>query len=475
MPGTTLLPLCVDLDDTLIKTDLLLESAVALVKKNVLFLFMLPLWLLRGRAHLKRELASRVKLNVALLPYRQPLVDWLAEQRASGRRLILATASDEQLARQVADHLGLFDEVLGSTAVRNLKGRRKRDALVEKFGAKGFAYVGDSAADLRIWADAGEGIVVGASKSVEAQARRLTNVSRTFPSERGGLKSVRKAIRVHQWAKNVLVFVPLLTAHKMRDLDLDVRAGLGFVSFSLCASAVYLANDLMDLDSDRRHRTKSQRPFASGALPLTFGMVAAPVFVVIAFALALWIAPAFALVLGIYLAVTNAYTFWLKREALLDVMCLATLYTLRVFAGGQSTDLPVSMWLIALSMFEFLSLALVKRVSELHLLKDSPSQVIHGRGYAVVDLSVLSQAGLASGYMAVLVFALYIHGDEVKTLYTHPQALWFICPLIVYWNTRVWLLTYRGQMHDDPVLFAVRDRVSYIIGALALLVIFLAR
>jgi 4-hydroxybenzoate polyprenyltransferase len=459
----------------LLKTDLLLESAVALVKKRFLYLFLLPIWLLRGRAHLKREIANRVQLNVALLPYRRSFLDWLKQEHAAGRRLILATASDEQLARPIADHLGLFEDVIASTGDRNLKGTAKRDALVAKFGPKGFSYAGDAAADLAIWGEAGEAILVGASDAVAARAAKLAPVANTFPSERGNWRTFRKAIRVHQWSKNALVFVPVLTAHRISDLAIDTKAGLGFVSFSLCASAVYLANDLMDLDSDRRHRTKSQRPFASGALPLSLGLVAAPAFVITAFALAFWLSPLFALVLATYFAVTNAYTFWLKREALLDVLCLATLYTLRIFAGGQSTELPVSMWLIALSMFEFLSLALVKRVSELRLVKESSEQVLHGRGYAVGDLSILSEAGLASGYMAVLVFALYIHSDEVKPLYSHPSMLWFICPLILYWNTRVWLLTHRGRMHDDPVLFAVRDRASYVVGLLAVAVMFLAR
>ncbi len=498
-PSGSLLPLCVDLDGTLLRTDLLIESALALVKKRFLFLFLLPIWFLRGRAVLKREISRRVQLNAAYLPYRAALLEWLQAEHAAGRKLYLVTASDELLARPVAEHVGIFEEVYGSDGSTNLKSGHKRDFLVKKFGARGFVYAGDSNADLAIWSQAAGAVLVGVSPSIAAGAAALTTVTRTFPSERGGLKAFIKQIRVKQWVKNILVFVPVLAAHRIGDVNLDLRALVGFVSFSLCASAVYLANDLMDLEADRRHRSKKDRPFASGRLPLAVGIVTAPVFLVIAFGLALtlshWfpvavssgfaeamrqekergLSPSFADVLAIYFVVTNAYTFWLKREALLDVICLAGLYTLRIFAGAQSTHVPVSMWLLAFSMFAFLSLALVKRVSELRVAKDSSEQALHGRGYSVADQQLLSQAGITSGYMSVLVFALYLHGDEVKALYTQPSVLWFICPLILYWITRVWLLTHRGRMHDDPVIFAVRDRPSYLIGALALLVAYLAR
>ncbi len=468
------LPLCVDLDGTLIKTDSLIESLVVLVRDRLLTLLLLPFWLLRGRAAFKQEIASRVTLAAENLPYRQPLVDWLRTERAGGRKIILATAADEKIARAVAAHLDLFDQVLASGAGVNLKGSRKRDALVKEFGEKGFAYAGDHAADLPIWAAAGEVIVVGASAAVERRARAQGSVVRVFGESQNRLKLFLKAIRVHQWLKNLLVFVPLFTAHKITDLALLTKAGVAFFAYSFCASAVYLANDLMDLEADRRHRSKSRRPFASGALPLTAGLLAGPVLLVLSSALALWVGKTFALYLAFYFVLTNAYTFALKREPLIDVLCLAGLYTLRIFAGAASTGVDVSMWLSALSMFGFLSLALVKRVSELHVAKEANRGALHGRGYQVGDLAVLSQAGITSGYLSILVFALYIHGEEVKTLYRNGAMLWFICPLIFYWISRVWLLTHRGRMHDDPVVFAVRDRVSYVVGVLALGIIYLA-
>lgn len=468
-------PLCVDLDGTLIKTDLLFESALLLLRERLWLVFLLPFWLLKGKAYLKRQIADRVDLNAATLPYRQEVLDWLTEERSKGRTLVLATASDVKLAQAVADHLKLFDLVLATTVTLNLLGRRKRDVLIERFGRKGFAYAGDASVDLPIWEEAAEAIVVGASASTESQAKKLGNVTRVFPRGGGALRAFIKQIRVKQWVKNILVFVPVITAHKLGDWRLIAHAGGAFVAFSLCASSVYIVNDLMDLEADRRHRSKKHRPFASGTLPLTVGFVAAPLLFFASFVIAAFLSPEFIAVLALYLVVTNAYTFWLKREALIDVICLAGLYTVRIFAGGQATNLPVSPWLIALSMFGFLSLAMVKRVSELRVAKESNEEHIRGRGYSVHDHALLSQAGITSGYLSVLVFALYIHGEEVKALYHHPSALWFVCPLLFYWISRVWMLTHRGVMHDDPVVFAVRDRMSYIVGALAAVVVYLAR
>jgi 4-hydroxybenzoate polyprenyltransferase len=292
----------------------------------------------------------------------------------------------------------------------------------------------------------------------------------------GRLSVHLRALRVHQWAKNILLFVPVVTAHRLTDVALDFRAVLGFVSFCLCTSGVYLINDLVDLDVDRAHPKKRHRPLASGAMSKTYATGAAIVLLAAAFAIALAFSVDFAIALGIYFALTSAYSFWLKRVAIVDVLCLAGLYALRVLAGGQSTGLPVSMWLLALSMFAFLSLALVKRVSELRLTSQSTERSLHGRGYQVSDQTMLSEAGIAAGYAAVLVFALYIQlSEEVQILYSHPSVLWFVCPLILYWITRMWLLTHRGEIHEDPVLFAIGDRASYIVGALAMLTMFLAR
>lgn len=451
-------PLCVDLDGTVLKTDLLLESLLALARSQFWALFLVPFWWMHGKARLKDELARRVLPDPSTLPYRQDVLDWLGGEKTGGRRLILVTGSHERLAQSVADHLGLFDEVIATTSTHNLVGTSKRDLLVERLGSQEFDYAGDAQVDLPVWAVARSAIVVAASSSVERAARAHGNVSQTFARAPVKMRTIVKAIRSHQWAKNALLFVPLLTAHHV-DFESVSRTFVGFIAFSLCASAVYLANDLMDLDSDRRHRSKRDRPFASGALPLQFGAVLIPLLFVASLVLAVTVSTGFVLILGLYLLLTTTYTFALKRIAIVDVLCLATLYSLRIFAGGTAANVPVSDWLIAFSMFFFLSLALVKRAAEL---KGSETVgALHGRGYAADDLSIVTQMGVGAGHLSVLVFAVYIQSDTVRALYSEPWALWFICPLIFLWLGRVWLLTSRGQMHDDPVVFAIRDGASY--------------
>lgn len=472
-PRPDQVPLCVDLDGTLVSTDLLFESLVALARTNVWALLLVPFWLAKGVTRLKSELARRTRLDPALLPYRQDVIDWLVRERADGRRLLLVTGSHERLAHAVADQVQLFDEVLATTDEVNLVRAAKRDALTSHLGVGRFDYAGDARADLPVWSAARQAVVVAAAASVEEEARRHGNVVRSFPPPAGRLTTFLRAIRVHQWAKNVLLFVPLLTAHRF-DVPTALKTAIGALAFSLCASAVYLANDLLDLDSDRRHRTKKARPLAAGALPLWQALVASPLLLLAGAALALALSFDFALVLALYLVVTTLYTFLLKRFAVVDVVCLAALYSLRIFAGGQLVDVPVSDWLIAFSMFFFLSLALVKRVAELLVSKDGGEGTLPGRGYSVADLPVVMQLGVGAGHLSVLVFAVYIQSDTVRELYRHPWALWFVCPLIFLWLGRVWLLVGRGLMHDDPVVFAVRDRASYAVALIGAATLWLA-
>lgn len=454
-------PLCVDLDGTLSRTNLLVEAVFALLKRNPLHVFLLPLWLLRGKAALKQAIADRVELDVTLLPYNQPLLDWIKDQSAQGRSLILATASNSKYAEQVAFHLGLFEQVLASDSQTNLSGSRKRDRLVAAFGERGFDYAGNDEVDIQIWAKAGAAILVDAPPVVVPRVQALTEIERVFSSPRPGWRDYAKAIRLHQWLKNLLVFVPLIMAHRAADVALLLQAAVAFVSFGLCASSVYVLNDLLDLESDRQHPSKRERAFAAGTIPIHHGVLLIPLLLVAAFALALLLPLWFLLVLAVYYGVTLAYSLRLKRVVLIDVLVLAGLYTSRVIAGAAATGLGLSFWLLAFSMFVFLSLALVKRYSELLLVQAQERQGAAGRGYQVVDLETLAHFGVASGYASVLVLALYINSDAVGTLYGTPQALWLICPLFLYWVSRVWLLARRDLMHEDPILFAIEDRRSH--------------
>jgi 4-hydroxybenzoate polyprenyltransferase len=461
MPAGDARPLCVDLDGTLIRSDLLIESVFGLLKRNPLYAFLLPVWLTKGKAHLKQQIADRVDLDVTLLPYNRPLLAYLREEKAKGRSLILATASNVRYAEQVAFHLELFDEVLASDAQTNLSGSRKRDRLVAAFGERGFDYAANDGVDLPIWQRAGAAILVDTPPRVAAQVQSVTPIAQTFSSPRPDARTWLKAIRLHQWLKNVLVFVPVLMAHQWANTALLWQAAIAFLAFGLCASSVYVLNDLLDLEADRQHPTKCRRAFAAGTLPIQHGLAMIPLLLGAAFGLALLLPAMFVVVLAVYYAVTLAYSLRLKRVMLIDVLALAGLYTLRVIAGGAATDLGPSFWLLAFSMFLFLSLALVKRYSELLVVQAEAKERAAGRGYQLVDMETLAHFGIASGYGAVLVLALYINGDAVGSLYRHPEALWLIYPLFLYWISRVWLLARRNLMHEDPVLFAIEDRRSH--------------
>jgi 4-hydroxybenzoate polyprenyltransferase len=454
-------PLCIDLDGTLIRSDLLAESALSLLARNPLYLFPMAGWLLHGRAHLKRRIAERSAPDVAGLPYDGRVLEWLRGE-AGSRRRVLCTASDQKFAEAVAAHVGCFDMALGSDGNRNLSGSNKAETLCSLYGEGGFDYAGNSWVDLAVWKHARCAIVVNASAALVQSVQRKYKVERVFPSERTPLRSWIKALRLYQWLKNALLFLPLLAAHRLLDPMALANAAVAFLSFGLCASGTYLLNDLLDLSSDRRHPRKRKRPFASGALPLQSGMLVMPLLIGLAFILASLLSLHFTTVLLCYLVITLAYSFRLKRVVMLDVVVLAALYTVRIVAGTAAIHVDYSFWLLAFSMFIFLSLAMLKRYTELLGMLESGQQMVGGRGYAVDDLPLIQSLGGASGYISVLVLALYINSTASELLYRHPHVLWMLCPLLLYWISRAWVAAHRKQMHDDPIVFAVTDRVSQV-------------
>lgn len=452
-------PLCVDLDGTLIHSDLLIESALALVAANPLMIFNMFAWLLRGKARLKQEIARRVDLSAASLPYNEPLLAWLRELK-NVRPLILCTASDIALAQRVADHLQLFDEVIASNGMQNLSGSRKAATLVERFGEKGFDYAGNATVDLRVWKHSHHAIVVGYRRGLSETAAAHAPIEREFISKHGGIRTWAKALRIHQWAKNILVFLPLLASHRVLETSATLDSLLAFLCFGLCASSVYVTNDLLDLAADRNHHRKRHRPFASGALPLHAGLIAAVALLIVSFATSWFVSPTFSLVLAGYYLLTTAYSLRLKRIMMLDVVALAMLYTTRIIAGSAAIHSKASFWILAFSMFMFLSLAMVKRYVELLTLQRSGQVKTSGRGYDVEDIPLIQSLGGSSGYLAVLVLALYIDSTASEALYHHPHRLWLLCPLLLYWISRTWAVAHRGAMHDDPVVFAMKDKTS---------------
>lgn len=473
--GSTPRTVVVDLDGTLVKTDLLIENLFLFLRLHPLRIFEMILWLIHGKAYFKKHLADVVIPDVSRVPYNKKLLEWLEQQRADGASLVLATASDSRIARQVAEHLGIFDEVLGTENV-NLSSRNKREAIVQRYGEQGFEYVGNSVADLAVWKSASVIHVVNPEVGVLTTARKIGKVGMVFENRAVCFHIFIKALRLHQWIKNLLLFVPLFASHRFMEPQLFISGLQAFIAFGLCASSVYLLNDLLDLPDDRQHPTKHRRPLAAGTLPIFHAMFLVPGLLLVSFALALWTLPVqFAGVLATYYVLTLTYSLWFKRIVMLDVVTLAILYTLRVIAGAAAMSLVATFWILAFCMFIFLSLAFLKRYTELcDTRQKSEIDTSSSRGYYTADFELLASLGGASGYISVLVLALYINEAATGTLYSSPKWMWAACPLLLFWLSRIWLLAHRGQMHDDPIVFALRDQVSLWIGVAFVLVFGLA-
>lgn len=469
------LPLCVDMDGTLLRTDTLWEACLRLLSQKPLLALLMPFWLLLGKAGFKAKVSQHVQLDPQSLPYTTPLLEYLSKQKLKGRKLVLVTAAHRSIAEGVANHLKIFDEVLASDATHNLSGRNKAALLSEKFGDKGFVYAGNARVDLKVWRHAAAAIVVNASNKLVKQAQSETTLETTLEATQVSLpRALVKAMRIHQWAKNMLIFAALILSHNWFATDAIQSAVIAFFAFSFAASAIYLINDLIDLESDRSHPHKQHRPFAAGVLPIQWGVSLIPVLLLVSLLLAVQVGGAFVSVLIVYLTLTTAYSLFLKQVVLLDVITLTTLYTIRIIAGAVAIDVPLSYWLLAFSMFIFLSLALIKRFSELKNLVQQGKSRSSGRGYHVDDLPAVSLFGISSGYLAVMVLVLYIHDLQADQHYTQPDWLWFVSVAILFWISRMWLLAHRGRVHEDPVLFALRDRPSYIVSLLVAISMFLA-
>lgn len=456
---TPSIPLVVDLDGTLTPTDTLLESLVKVIKQSPINLLRLPFWLLKGRSAFKNSVAEKGGIKVASLPYRADLLAFLHAEKAQGRRIVLATAAHHTIAEGVAQHLGVFESVLSSSATINLKGAVKLAAIQQHVGAD-FVYAGDSAADLPIWQKARAAVLVGVTSTVGRRVRQTTPIEKTFANEPVGANTWFKALRIHQWLKNLLLFVPLLTAFSLLDVNKLLITALGMLAFSLAASATYLVNDLWDLDNDRAHPRKRHRPFASANLPILEGVATAALLLFAAGALAWLVSPNFLTMLLVYLVLTSAYSWALKEYVLMDVIMLSLLYTLRILAGSVAVNIPTSSWLLAFSVFVFLSLALVKRCAELVTVESQGLGSTHGRDYRVSDLVVLWPLGVGAALASVVVFGLFISAPETQIRYATPQVLWLVAIALIYWLSRIWIQTSRGEMHDDPVVFAIKDANS---------------
>jgi len=481
-------PLCVDLDGTLVKSDTLVDSVLVIARQKPRELLRIPGWIVQGKASFKRHVTAAVALDVEHLPYNHALLEWLRVEAGAGREIYLATAADGALAERVAAYLGIFRGVLASDGETNLAGGNKLAAFRARFGDE-FCYIGNAKPDAVLLAACVSPMVANPDRALRGAMKRAGTVPVTsFEARTPVLKSWLRAVRLHQWAKNVLIFVPLLLAHAWNAATLT-GAGVAFFSFGMCASATYIINDLLDIEADRRHPRKRKRPFAAGDLSAISGVLMVVVLMAVALALAIALPQIFANMqggydltqpykflewLGIYTMTTLTYSLYLKRTLLWDVFVLSGLYTVRILAGSAATDVAVSAWLAGFSVFFFLSLAFVKRFSELEALRERGVAVTNGRGYLVSDLEQLRALGTGAMYAAVVVLTLYINNPDNTRLYQHIARLWLVVPVMLLWLSRVWMLASRGEMHDDPVVFAITDKRSLLLGVLMAAVVWWA-
>jgi 4-hydroxybenzoate polyprenyltransferase len=467
------IPLVVDLDGTLLRTDLVMESALRLAKQKPWLVWLIPFWMLKGRAFLKRKISQLVQIDTSSLPLHQELLAWLKDEKSRGRRLVLATASDQDQACSVVEPLGLFDAVLGSSGGRNFKGRNKLNAIVEMCGEE-FDYAGNSMSDVKIWKGCRHAILVNTSKRVERSVRPAAQVVRVFSPSVTGFRDAIRAMRCYQWVKNLLLFVPAITSHMIFDWFIAGDTALAFLSFSFCASGGYILNDLLDLEEDRRHDSKKLRPFASGRMSIASGVLLALACLLASAGIAIFVSYGFLIALLIYLFLTSLYSLFLKRILVVDVLTLALLYTLRVIAGSLATGIVLSMWLLSFAFFLFLSLAFAKRAADLVQHPPDSRTVVPGRDYVTTDLDAVSIAGICSGFLSSLVLTLYINSDSVQLLYRRPVLLWGLQPILLYYLTRLWVICRRGELTEDPIEYTAREPSTYGAALLAVVVLLAA-
>ncbi|PHS68657.1 MAG: hypothetical protein COB23_08945 [Methylophaga sp.] len=454
-------PLCIDLDGTLIKTDSLYESLLLLLKQNPFYCIIALFWIFKSKAYFKAKVAERVQLPPQSLPYNDDVIQYIQSQ-PSDRLVLLITGSHISTAESIANHLKLFDEVIASDSTINMTRHNKCQYLVNRFGENSFEYVGNDMDDIFVWQSAKQVSVVSRDNQFLRQIQKKFTIEKIFLLPSPSIKDYLKAIRVHQWVKNTLIFVPFFLNQKLDDFDSLFRLAICFICLSLLASGTYIMNDLLDLQSDRLNRYKRGRAFASGLIPIKQAVIMMAILTLLFIVMASLLPSNLVLLLLLYLVTTSLYSFYFKTAAMLDVCVLAGLFTLRIFCGIIAIQGPWSFWLLVFSMFFFLSLAFAKRFSELDNLQSESEGRAPGRGYYIEDKSMLKSFGTASGFISILVIALYLNSTKVSQMYAHPEILWLICPLLLYWIGRIWLITGRGQMHEDPIVFAIKDSVSLV-------------
>ena len=469
-------PLFVDLDGTLVSTDTLWESCLLFIKRYPFQLWLLIIWLFHGKAYFKEQLAMKVTPKAEILPYRAEVIEYISNAKASKRDVYLITAANQRIADSISKFHNIFTATIGSISKLNLKGKNKLDAIQSIIGTKNFDYIGDSKTEIIIWRAAHTAIISNGSYRRVNQLNKDHDKIIVLPDRGENIfRQWLMALRVHQWSKNMLLFLVLFMSHRILDLNLFKQVLIAFFSFSLSASAVYIFNDLFDLEADRKHPTKKNRPFASGQLSVVNGILAIPILLIIGFLLAINLLPnIFTVALIIYLITTTSYSLYLKEKLFIDVIILGALYTLRVLAGGLAVGIEVSSWLLGFSLFFFLSLAFMKRYADLLFIKNNNQEELFGRGYSVIDLDLVQKFGITSGFVSLLILSLYINGAQITELYKQPNLIWLTIPILLYWLMRMWLVAHHGKMTDDPIVFAIKDRSSYAMFLIIIIILIIA-
>lgn len=470
------LPLVVDLDGALLRVNPLHEGLlVLLMRRPWQLLRALRILICRGGSRMEAMGASFGMVDIENLPLRQELLAWLREQAAAGRELHLVSAADPVTVGRLAASLRLFDSCVASGGSHRLRGSAKADYLTRRF-SDGFSYVGGRAQEPAVWESASAAVLAGAPPAARRRIQRLNKpIEAEFPAPGVRAAPWLKQLRLHQWSKNLLVFLPLLLGHRFTDVQGWVSALLAFAGMSLVASATYVVNDLSDLADDRRHISKRNRPLAAGTIAAPAAAAVALLMLAAGFGLAFATGPEAGLTLACYLALTLAYSFRLKRVALLDTAVIGSLFTLRIVLGAVAARTPLSPWLLAFSAMLFFSLAMAKRHAEItKAARSAATAKIAGRGYEAGDVLLTLVYGISSGVASLVISMLYITNGVATVLYGNPSWLWAVPLLLYLWQMRVWLYAHRGTLDDDPIVFALKDRASLLLGAGCLLALYLA-
>lgn len=464
------LPLCVDLDGTLIKADMMFDSVALLIKKNPFYLFIIPFWLSRGKLFLKEQLIKNVHQDIDNVPINQDVVDYLIDEKKNGRNIILVTATMQNYADEFKEKFDFFDEAVGSKGGINLVGIQKAEYLKNRFGDRGFDYIGDSSKDLYVWKFAANALIVGNNQEIIDKAKQISNVIKIWEDDNESkISIIYRQLRVYQWVKNLLIFLPALLAHNL-ELSTYFNLILSFFSFSFVASSIYIFNDLMDLNSDRNHEIKKNRPIAAGKFKISDAFIYSFFLMIVGILISAFVNSSFMIVLIIYIISTFAYSIYLKKIYIIDIITLAVLYTLRLIAGSATSGEIISEWFAAYSLFFFFSMGALKRFTEL---KNSKKEKLSGRGYLSDDIDLIKSMGISSSLISVLVMVLYINSSTISQLYPNPKFLYLIIPILLHWVLRVWILADRSLMNEDPIVFGIKDKSSYISAILIFVILLL--